>query len=220
LPHQDRSPQIAIAYLNPQRKGVSEAIAAGLAPIAKEKIGSEEPAVFMGPPTDKSGQLPELIAGQVVKGRPDLKGLVSNASFSGGKFIRNSEGEVTLPDFPDLAVRPDQETGIFSFTDKGGIEVTGICYVPVTGKQKYIYMTGPQISNFLDYFGLGRVFLVDDVATTFATALAMRRMLTDFCGVPAERIEVLAAAKEGEAPVPDELTVAALTTLPEWVNAF
>lgn len=222
LPQGEKPGQIAIAYLNPKREGVSGAIAAGLAPFAEKQIGDEESAVFVGPPTDKSGLLPQLLSEKVVKDRPDLRGLVDHASFSGGKFTIKENGSVALPDFPGKEITPDPESGIFSFTDSDGTEIVGICYTPVTGKPKYIYLTKPQRKNFTFVHGVdnGTVFLVDDVATTFATVLAMRKMLIEYCGVPAERIKVLAAAKEGDAPLPNGVKIKALIELPEFINAF
>lgn len=101
-------------------------------------------------------------------------------------------------DQPATAVFPDKQTGIFRTTDNHGQEITGVCYQPVTGKNKFLYLTEKQIADFNEFINNGgRVIFSEDVVSTGVTIREMRRMFTNFCGADAGDIQTVAAAFEG-----------------------
>ena len=101
-------------------------------------------------------------------------------------------------DQPLTAVSPDERTGIFRTTDNHGQEITGVCYQPVTGKNKFIYLTERQIADFNEFINNGgRVIFSEDVVNTGATIKAMRQLFVNFCGAEAADIQTVAAAFEG-----------------------
>lgn len=223
LPIATVTSDLAIAYFNPQRPDLAQAAAADMANIGWEMVknGLNRPVLMGIPPTEKSLEL----SLQTMRNLRD-KGVknISAFKFSGGIF-QLAEGKrqalVQLgEDQPLMAVSPDRQTGIFRTKDHRGQEITGVCYIPVTGKNKFLYLTSRQITDFSEFIrNNGRVILSEDVVSTRKTIEVMKLLFTNFCGAEVRDIQTVAAAFEGNQPCPDK-TVKYAIWLPEWKGKF
>lgn len=212
---------ISIAWFYPLRQDMAEAAAKDMTTLTlslMEKDDQSKPVWLYGPPTEKSRFLNEL-TGVNLKARTGRQ--VDLFMFPGGLF--EPAENIRLPLIPDqasTAVFPDRQTGIFRVTGHQGQEIIGICYQPVTGKNKFLYLDESQIKELGDFIqNGGRIMLVEDVVSTGATIKAMRRMLTNFCGANTRDLYTVAAAFEGNSPCPDP-TVKYVIQLPEWIGKF
>lgn len=222
-PKAPENKRISIAYFDPLRHELAKAAAVDMAELGWEivKNNLNRPVLMVVPPTGKSLELSlQTVSNLREKGART----VSAFKFSGGIFQpAEDKRQVLLPlisDQPPTAVSPDKQTGIFRTTDNHGQEITGVCYQPVTGKNKFIYLTERQIADFNEFINTGgRVIFSEDVVSTGATIRAMRRLFVNFCGAEAADTQTVAAAFEGNQPCPDK-TVKYVIWLPEWVGKF
>ncbi|OIP02941.1 hypothetical protein AUK18_02955 [Candidatus Beckwithbacteria bacterium CG2_30_44_31] len=214
---------ISIAYFNPLRQDLVEAAAPDMAELAWEIVKNDlnRPVLMVVPPTEKSLELSLQTAINLGK-----KGTrkITPFKFSGGIFQPAEDKRQVLvrlgEDQPPTAVFPDRQTGIFRTLGHREQEIIGVCYQPVTGKNKFIYLTERQIADFSEFIrNNGRMILSEDVVSTGATIRAMRRLFVNFCGTEAADIQTVAAAFEGNQPCPDK-TVKYVIWMPEWIGKF
>lgn len=223
-PEEQPKKQISIAWFYPLRQDMAEAAAQDMTTLAMslmEKDDQGKPVWLVGPPTKKSRLINELTEANL-KARTGRQ--VDLFMFPGGLFEPAGDKRQVLlpliPDQPPTAVFPDRQTGIFRTLGHREQEIIGVCYQPVTGKNKFLYLDEFQIRRLGQFTQSGgRIMLVEDVVSTGATIKAMRQVLTNFCGVNARDLFTVAAAFEGNSPCPDP-TVKYVIQLPEWIGQF
>lgn len=221
-PQEPINKRLSIAWFNPLRPDLAKAAAADMANIGWEMVKNDlyRPVLMVVPPTEKSLELSlQTMRNLSDKGAKEI----SAFKFSGGIFQPAEDKRQVLvrlgEDQPLTAVSPDERTGIFRL-EHHGQTITGVCYQPVTGKNKFIYLTERQIADFNEFIkNNGRVIFSEDVVSTGATIRAMRRLFVNFCGAEAADTQTVAAAFEGNQPCPDK-TVKYVIWLPEWVGKF
>ncbi|MBU1323105.1 hypothetical protein KKE75_03550 [Patescibacteria group bacterium] len=222
-PQEPINKRLSIAWFNPLRPDLAKAAAADMANIGWEMVKNDlyRPVLIVVPPTEKSLELSlQTMRNLSDKGAKEI----SAFKFSGGIFQpAEDKRQVTVQldkDQPAIPVTPDRQTGIFRVTEGQRQEIIGICYQPVTGKNKFLYLTEKQIADFNEFIkNNGRVIFNEDVVNTGATIKAMRQLFVNFCGAEAADIQTVAAAFEGNRPCSDP-TVHYAIWLPEWIGKF
>lgn len=223
-PGEQPKKHISIAWFYPLRQDMAEAAAQDMTVLALsliEKDDQSKPVWLYGPPTEKSRFLNELTEANL---KARIGRQVDLLMFPGGLFEPAGDKRQVLlpliPDQPPTAVFPDRQTGIFRTLGHREQKIIGVCYQPVTGKNKFLYLDEFQIRRLREFTQSGgRIILVEDVVSTGATIKAMRRMLTDFCGVNTRDLYTVAAAYEGNQSCSDP-TVKYVIQLPEWIGQF
>lgn len=223
-PEEQPKKQISIAWFYPLRQDMAEAAAKDMTTLAlslMEKDDQGKPVWLVGPPTKKSRLINELTEANL-KARTGRQ--VDLFMFPGGLFEPAEDKRQALvwlaKDQPPTAVFPDRQTGIFRTLGHREQEIIGVCYQPVTGKNKFLYLDEFQIRRLGQFTQSGgRIILVEDVVSTGATIGAMKQLFVNFCGAEARDIQTVAAAFEGNQPCPDK-TVKYAIWLPEWIGKF
>jgi len=223
-PEEQLNKHTSLAWFEPRRLDLAQAAAADMANIGWEMVKNEldRPVLMVVPPTEKSLELSLQTAMNL--GKKGVKN-ITPFRFSGGIFQPAAEDKHRVlvqldKDQPPIAISPDRQTGIFRVAGFQEQEIIGICYQPVTGKNKFLYLTERQIADFSEFIrNGGRMILSEDVVNTGATIKAMKLLFVNFCGAEAADIQTVAAAFEGNQPCPDK-TVKHVIWLPEWIGKF
>lgn len=151
------------------------------------------PGVVILPPSGKSTRMAEM-AGQIASGLTGREMLIVKA---GGGLMREKEQLLPGSSFELSDIKIGGITAPVRARADFGEKAWVVRYMPITGKDKFMYLTATQWTQMQIAFHSGGVLVTcEDVVTTGTTIEAMRRLMAA-AGI-SEPMEVIAVAREGE----------------------